>query len=63
MPAGTVLVVGSINADLVVTVPRLPAPGETVTGGRFARHGGEGSASLRRSTCRTYARHRVGRCH
>ena len=40
MPADTVLVVGSINADLVVTVPRLPAPGETVTGGRFARHGG-----------------------
>ena len=40
MPGGIVLVVGSINADLVVTVPRLPGPGETVTGGRFARHGG-----------------------
>jgi len=37
---GTVVVVGSINADLVVTLDRLPAPGETVIGGRFARHGG-----------------------
>jgi ribokinase len=35
-----VVVVGSINADLVVSVDALPAPGETVTGGRFARHGG-----------------------
>jgi ribokinase len=35
-----VIVVGSVNADLVVRVQRLPAPGETVTGGRFARHGG-----------------------
>src|SRR3954469_5410794 len=39
-PAASVLVVGSINADLVVTLDRLPAPGETVTGGMFARHGG-----------------------
>jgi len=37
---GSVLVVGSINADLVVTVGRLPQPGETVSGGSFARHGG-----------------------
>jgi ribokinase len=35
-----VVVVGSINADLVVVSERLPAPGETVSGGRFARHGG-----------------------
>jgi ribokinase len=35
-----VVVVGSINADLVVTVARLPRPGVTVTGGTFARHGG-----------------------
>src|SRR3954453_24186085 len=35
-----VVVVGSINTDLVVAVERLPAPGETVSGGTFARHGG-----------------------
>jgi ribokinase len=38
-----VLVVGSVNIDLVVTADRLPAPGETVIGGRFAQHhGGKG---------------------
>jgi ribokinase len=41
--SGRVIVVGSINVDLVATVPRLPRPGETVTGGTFARHhGGKG---------------------
>jgi len=35
-----VVVVGAVNVDMVVAVERLPAPGETVTGGRFARHGG-----------------------
>ncbi len=39
----TVIVVGSVNVDLVVRLPRLPAPGETVTGGQFSRHpGGKG---------------------
>jgi ribokinase len=38
--SGNVIVVGSINADLVVQADRLPAPGETVAGGRFSRHGG-----------------------
>jgi ribokinase len=38
-----VAVVGSVNVDLVVTVERLPAVGETVTGGTFAmHHGGKG---------------------
>ena len=38
-----VIVVGSLNIDLVATADRLPAPGETVTGARFARHhGGKG---------------------
>lgn len=37
------IVVGSVNIDLVITTERLPGPGETVTGGRFARHhGGKG---------------------
>jgi ribokinase len=40
---GRVIVVGSVNVDLVVSVPRLPGPGETVTGGDVARHhGGKG---------------------
>src|SRR3954463_15638466 len=34
------MVVGSINVDLVWPGERLPTPGETVAGGRFARHGG-----------------------
>ena len=35
-----VVVVGSINADLVVRLPRLPGPGETVLEGTFHRGGG-----------------------
>jgi ribokinase len=39
-----VVVIGSINVDLVVTADRLPAPGETVLGGSFAVHqGGKGA--------------------
>lgn len=39
-----VVVVGSINVDLVVTADHLPRPGETVLGGRYARHfGGKGA--------------------
>jgi ribokinase len=38
-----VIVVGSVNVDLVATVGRLPAAGETVIGARFAQHhGGKG---------------------
>ena len=41
---GRVIVVGSINVDLVVTAPHLPRPGETVSGGVFSRHlGGKGA--------------------
>jgi ribokinase len=43
MTGGRVVVVGSVNVDLVVVTPRLPGPGETVTGGDVARHhGGKG---------------------
>jgi ribokinase len=35
-----VLVVGSINVDMVVNVPELPARGQTVLGGRFEQGGG-----------------------
>ncbi|MEA2145173.1 MAG: ribokinase [Solirubrobacteraceae bacterium] len=38
--SGQVIVVGSINVDVVVRVSRLPGPGETVAGGTLGRHGG-----------------------
>jgi ribokinase len=39
-----ITVVGSVNLDLVVRVPTLPRPGETVGGGTFARvAGGKGA--------------------
>src|SRR3954469_22961401 len=56
MSGGTVVVVGSINADLVVTLDRLPAPGETVIGGRFARHGGGKGANQAIAAARAGAR-------
>jgi ribokinase len=43
--ARDVHVIGSINLDLVVRAATLPAPGETVTGGTFERHGGGKSAN------------------
>jgi ribokinase len=44
MPGGRVVVVGSLNVDLVVAADRLPTPGETVLGGHFAQHhGGKGA--------------------
>jgi ribokinase len=54
--SGTVLVVGSVNADLVVAVERLPQPGETVTGGRFSRHGGGKGANQAVAAARAGAR-------
>jgi ribokinase len=39
-----IVVVGSLNADLVVRTPRFPAPGETITGSDFAVYpGGKGA--------------------
>lgn len=44
MSAPRIVVVGSVNLDLVATGTRLPSPGETVTGATFARHpGGKGA--------------------
>jgi ribokinase len=40
----SIVVVGSANTDLVVRVPKLPRPGETVTGGKFEMvAGGKGA--------------------
>jgi ribokinase len=39
-----IVVIGSLNADFVVTVPRFPGPGETVPGGSFTVFaGGKGA--------------------
>jgi len=41
---GNVLTIGSTNIDLIMRVDHLPAPGETVTGGRFTQtFGGKGA--------------------
>jgi ribokinase len=43
-PAHRVFVVGSVNIDLMVRLPVLPRPGETVTGGEFTSgYGGKGA--------------------
>jgi len=51
-----VVVVGSANTDLVVRVPRLPHPGETVTGGRFAIGAGGKGANQSVAAARAGAR-------
>ncbi len=39
-----IVVVGSINTDMVVTVPQMPRAGETVLGGEFQQiAGGKGA--------------------
>lgn len=61
MPGGVVLIVGSANVDLVVRTARLPTPGETVTGGRFARYSGGKGANQAVAAARMGARvHFVG---
>ena len=44
MNAKTILVIGSSNTDLIIKLDRIPRPGETVIGGRFASAaGGKGA--------------------
>ena len=44
MTAPRILVVGSINMDIVALTERLPTPGETITGGTLLiNHGGKGA--------------------
>ena len=56
MPRARVIVVGSVNTDLVVVAERLPGPGETVSGGRFSRHGGGKGANAAIAAARLGAR-------
>ena len=57
MTAGEVIVVGSVNVDLVVRIDHLPQAGETVTGGTFRRapggKGGNAAAAAARLGART----------
>lgn len=54
--SGTVCVVGSINMDLVVRTPRLPAPGETILGGPFETFPGVKGANQAVAAARMGAR-------
>ena len=56
MSDAAVVVVGSVNADLVVSVAQLPRAGETVAGGTFARHGGGKGANQAVAAARAGAR-------
>jgi len=51
-----IVVIGSANTDLVVRVPSLPRPGETVTGGRFQIVAGGKGANQAVAAARTGAR-------
>src|SRR3954453_13064107 len=57
--ARDVYVIGSVNLDLVVRAATLPAPGETVTGGTFERHGGGKSANQSVAAARQGAATRI----
>ena len=62
MEGNRVIVVGSVNVDLVIRAPQLPAPGETVLGGEFAVFGGGtvgGILWLEKTDTGEYARHDV----
>ena len=59
--SGRVIVFGSVNVDLVMRLPRLPAPGETVLGGVVERHHGGKGANQAVAAARAGARvHLVG---
>jgi ribokinase len=51
-----ITVVGSLNTDLVIRAPHLPAPGETVTGGEFATFSGGKGANQAVAAARLGAR-------
>lgn len=43
-PKGRVIIVGSVNEDVILTVPSLPAPGETIAATHMTRRfGGKGA--------------------
>ena len=57
--AASIVVVGSVNVDLVVRVPALPGRGETVAGGTYARALGGKGANQAAAAARLGARVRL----
>ena len=44
MPNNRIVVMGSSNTDMIIKLPRIPLPGETITGGKFSMAaGGKGA--------------------
>ncbi len=60
--SGSVVVIGSVNVDYVVTVETLPVAGQTVSGGRFARYGGGKGANQAVAAARAGATVRLVGC-
>ena len=62
-----ILVFGSINVDLIIPVPHLPEPGETVLGGDYALlpggKGGNQALAARRGGAAVMLAGAVGRFH
>jgi ribokinase len=56
---GSVVVIGAINVDLVVSGAPLPEPGQTVTGGVFAQHHGGKGGNQAVAAARALGGHRV----
>lgn len=48
-----IIVVGSSNTDMIVKVPRIPAPGETILGGKFVKAAGGKGANQAVSAARS----------
>ncbi|MGI8978397.1 MAG: ribokinase [Pirellulaceae bacterium] len=53
----TVLILGSVNTDLVIRSPRLPRPGETVLGGEFYQAAGGKGANQAAAAARALGSH------
>jgi ribokinase len=64
MALGNIVVVGSSNTDMIIQLPRIPRPGETILGGRFSMAaGGKGAnqaVAAARAGGRVYLVARVG---
>ena len=61
-PSGPILVIGSVNMDLIATCDRLPAPGETVAGAGFRTAPGGKGANQAAAAARLGARVSLAGC-